>query len=151
MINKEIKIKMKKNYIAGVAKLLDVEEGEVFQVNGGSLEKCFFKFTDGFLYISDNGKDDSWCVANDSILIRLLYGYLSIRKPLWKPTPGEKYYTPTIDCTDLSLLYTSVFWADDRIDKEFYKRGLVFKTKEEAIAMSRRMLAIAITEEREND
>ena len=145
-------MKMKKSYIAGVAKLLGVEEGEVFQVNDdGTLEKCFFKFTDGFLYISDNGKDDSWCVANDSILIRLLYGYLSIHKPLWKPTLGEKYYTPTIDCKDLPFLYTSVFWADDRIDKEFYKRGLVFKTKEEAIAMSRRMLAIAITEEREND
>lgn len=37
-----MKIKIKKNYIAGVAKLLGVEEGEVFQVNGDtSLEKCF--------------------------------------------------------------------------------------------------------------
>ena len=101
-------MKMKKSYIAGVAKLLGVEEGEVFHVNGDTLEKCFFKFTDGFLYISDTGKDDSWCVANDSILIRLLYGYLSIRKPLWKPTLGEKYYTPTIDCTDLSFLYKEI-------------------------------------------
>ena len=143
-------MKMKKNYIAGVAKLLGVEEGEVFQVNDdGTLEKCFFKFTDGFLYISDNGKDDSWCVANDSILIRLLYGYLSIRKPLWKPTLGEKYYTPTIDCKDLPFLYTSVFWADDRIDKEFYKRGLVFKTKEEAVAMAETLLAV-VKEERKN-
>lgn len=145
-----MKIKMKKNYIAGVAKLLGVEEGEVFQVNDdGTLEKCFFKFTDGFLYISDNGKDNSWCVANDSILIRLLYGYLSICKPLWKPTLGEKYYTPTIDCKDLPFLYTSVFWADDRIDKEFYKRGLVFKTKEEAVAMAETLLAV-VKEERKN-
>lgn len=141
---------MKKNYIAGVAKLLGVEEGEVFQVNNdGTLEKCFFKFTGGFLCISDNGKDDSWCIANDSILIRLLYGYLSIRKPLWKPTLGEEYYTPTIDCKDLPFLYTAVFWADDRIDKEFYERGLVCKTKEEAIAMAEKLLAV-VREERKN-
>ena len=43
MINQEMKMKMKKSYIAGVAKLLGVEEGEVFQVNDdGTLEKCFF-------------------------------------------------------------------------------------------------------------
>ena len=48
-------------------------------------------------------------------------------------------------------LYDVIVWDDGIVDKEFYIRGLVFKTKEEAIAMSRRMLAIAITEEREND
>ena len=94
-------MKMKKSYIAGVAKLLGVEEGEVFQVNDDdTLEKCFFKFTDGFLYISDNGKDDSWCVANDSILIRLLYGYLSIRKPLWKPKHYKGYYFISVEFDD---------------------------------------------------
>lgn len=139
---------MKKNYTTEVAKLLGVEEGEVFQVNDGTLGKCFFKFTGGFLCTSDNGEDDSWCIANDSILIRLLYGYISIRKPLWKPTLGEEYYTPTIDCKDL-LLYTTVFWADDRIDKEFYERGLVCKTKEEAIAMAETLLAV-VKEERKN-
>lgn len=139
-----------KDYIAGVAKLLGVEEGEVFQVNNdGTLEKCFFKFTGGFLCISDNGEDGSWCIANDSILIRLLYGYLSIRKPLWKPTLGEEYYTPTIDCKNLPFLYTDGFWADDRIDKEFYERGLVCKTKEEATAMAEKLLAV-VREERKN-
>lgn len=139
-----------KNYIAGVAKLLGVEEGEVFQVNDGTLEKCFFKFADGFLQLSEKGEDDdTWVVANDSILIGLLYGNLSIRKPLWKPVFGEKYYTSTIDRKDLPFLYTAVSWADDRIDKEFYERGLVFKTKEEAIAMAETLLAV-VKEERKN-
>lgn len=145
-----MKIKIKKNYIAGVAKLLGVEEGEVFQVNGDtSLEKCFFMFTDGFLYISDNGKDDSWCVANDSILIRLLYGYLSICKPLWKPAFGDRYYTPSIDHKDSLFLYTADVWTDDKFDKEFYKRGLVFKTREEAIAMTEKLLSVVKRERRD--
>ena len=84
---------MKKNYIAEVAKLLDVEEGEVFQIdNDISLKNYIFKFADGFLQLSEKGEDDdTWVVANDSILIGLLYGNLSIRKLfklfklLWKP------------------------------------------------------------------
>ena len=140
---------MKKNYIADVAKLLGVEEGEVFQVNDGTLEKCFFKFIGGFLCMSDNGKDGSWCIANDSILIRLLYGYLSIHKPLWKPAFGEKYYTPSIDRKDFLFLYTVDSWTDDKYDKEFYKRGLVFKTREEAIAMAEKLLSVTKKERKD--
>lgn len=139
---------MKKNYTTGVAKLLGVEEGEVFQISGDiSLEKCFFMFTDEFLYISDSGKDGSWCVASDSRLTGLIYGYLSIRKPLWKPAFGEKYYTPSIDRKDFLFLYTVDSWTDDKYDKEFYKRGLVFKTREEAIAMAEKLLSL-VKEER---
>ncbi len=142
---------MKKNYIAEVAKLLDVEEGEVFQIgNNISLKNYIFKFADGFLQLSEKGEDDdTWVVANDSILIGLLYGNLSIRKLLWKPAFGEKYYTPSIDRQDFPFLYTAVLWTDHKIDKEFYKRGLVCKTREEATAMAEKLLAV-VREERKN-
>lgn len=141
---------MKMNYIADIAYLLGVKEEEVFQVNNDdSLKNSFFKFADGRLYVSDNIEDGAWIVAADSRLLGLIYGYLSIRKPLWKPVFGEKYYTPTIDRKDLPFLYTAVSWADDRFDKEFYERGLVFKTKEEATAMAEKLLAV-VKEERKS-
>ena len=141
---------MKKNYIEGVAKLLDVEVGEVFQIdNDISLKNYIFKFADGFLQLSEKGEDDdTWVVANDSILIGLLYGNLSIRKLLWKPAFGEKYYTPSIDRKDFPFLYTAILWTDDRFDKKFYERGIVFKTKEEAADMAKKLLAF-VKKERE--
>ena len=100
-------MKMKKSYIAGVAKLLGVEEGEVFQVNDdGTLEKCFFKFTDGFLYISDNGKDDSWCVAKFTTEIQVTeFTFLSLKKEIEQKHAAEFKYDalnnkPSIEITD---------------------------------------------------
>lgn len=102
------------------------------------------------MQLSEKGEDDdTWVVANDSILIGLLYGNLSIRKLLWKPAFGEKYYTPSIDRQDFPFLYTAVLWTDHKIDKEFYKRGLVCKTREEATAMAEKLLAV-VREERKN-
>lgn len=75
-------------------------------------------------------------------------GSLSTHKLFWKPKKRETYYCPNIFGKDL---YNIDVWDDRIVDKEFYVRGLVFKTKEEAIAVSRRMLAIVITEEREID
>lgn len=125
------------NHIAEVARMLGVEIGEVFQIP--PLKCCFFRFTDDFLTQSAKNEDnDDWIIANDSKLRGLLNGRLSIRKLPWKPTKGEKYYVSDIFDRDLWDYY---LWDDDEHDEELYKRGLVFKTKEEAVTAAEKMLA----------
>ena len=139
---------MSKNYINEVGKLLGVEVGEVFQVdNQPSLEGTNFKFSEGFLHLSVKTKDgDNWVVADDSRLLGLLYGTLSIRKIPWKPKDGETYYIPAIGG---EFGYYTVYWFGGNGDKLRYRRGLVFRTKEEAIAMTKKLLAV-VKEKREN-
>ena len=130
------------NHIAGVAKLLGVEAGEVFQIDKDpTLNGCVFRFSNNDLQLSKaNGDNGTWVVANDNRLLGLLYGSLSIRKLPWKPTnEGGRYYTPALDTE--SGCYT-VYWENDDTDKRRYRRGLVFKTREEAIAVSKKMLDI---------
>ena len=132
------------SYMTKVAKMLGVEIGEVFKID--SKPHCLFRFTHKCLQVSVT--PDFWLMGSDDYLRGFLNGSLSIHKLFWKPKKRETYYCPNIFGKDL---YNVSVWDDSIIDKEFYIRGLVFKTKEEAIAMSRRMLAIAIKEEREND
>ena len=135
---------MSKGYMAKVAETLGVEIGEVFKID--SKPHCLFRFTHKCLQVSVT--PGRWLMGSDDYLRGFLNGSLLIRKLFWKPKKRETYYCPNIFGMDL---YDVIVWDDGIVDKEFYIRGLVFKTKEEAIAMSRRMLAIAITEEREND
>ena len=130
--------------MAKVAETLGVEIGEVFKID--SKPHCLFRFTHKCLQVSVT--PGRWLMGSDDYLRGFLNGSLLIRKLFWKPKKRETYYCPNIFGMDL---YDVIVWDDGIVDKEFYIRGLVFKTKEEAIAMSRRMLAIAITEEREND
>lgn len=132
------------SYMTKVAKMLGVEIGEVFKID--SKPHCLFRFTHKCLQVSVT--PDFWLMGSDDYLRGFLNGSLSIHKLFWKPKKREIYYCPNIFGIDL---YNVSVWDDSIVDKEFYIRGLVFKTKEEAIAMSRRMLAIAIKEEREND
>lgn len=127
-----------------VAKMLGVEIGEVFKID--SKPHCLFRFTHKCLQVSVT--PGRWLMGSDDYLRGFLNGSLSIHKLFWKPKKRETYYCSNIFGKDL---YNVNVWDDSIVDKEFYIRGLVFKAKEEAIAMSRRMLAIAIMEEREND
>lgn len=128
------------NHIAKVAQMLGVEIGEVFQIS--PLKYCFFKFTDDFLAQSVKNKDnDDWIIAKDSRLRGLLNGRLSIRKLPWKPTKGEKYYFP--NTSDYKELCDVNLWDNDEFDENLYRQGLVFKTREEAVALTKKMLAVA--------
>lgn len=130
------------NQIAGVAKLFGVEVGEVFQVDGDpSLKDCVFRFSDNDLQLSAaNGDNDAWAVANDSRLLGLLYGHLSIRKLPWKPKMSEEFYIPCVHYVESSMA-TKLHWLGDNAANKFYQLGLVCKTKEEAIALTKKMLA----------
>ena len=132
---------MRNNYMAEVAKLLGVELGESFKLTDdthGDYHR-YYQFTDkkGFETSLDGVK---WKTAAAEVLKDILMGDIRIVKLPWKPKMEEKYYIPSIFDWDF---YKYNFWLNDECDEKYYKRGLVFKTKEEAIKMSKRMLAMA--------
>jgi len=55
----------------------------------------------------------------------------------WKPEIGECFFVPSL----MSLnFYTCYSWDNDSLDNTKFGRGLVFKTKEEAISRAKQML-----------
>jgi hypothetical protein len=57
----------------------------------------------------------------------------------WIPKDGETYYIPDIGTPDL---FFSAAWTNDKYDDLRMSRGIVFKTKEEAIAIAKEILGI---------
>ena len=132
---------MSKNYMAEVAKIFGVELGESFKLTDdthGDYHR-YYQFTDkkGFETSLDGIK---WKTAAAEVLKDILMGDIRIVKLPWKPKMYEKYYIPSIFDWDF---YKYNFWHNDECDEKYYKRWLVFKTKEEAIKMSKKMLAMA--------
>ena len=132
---------MSKNHMAEVAKIFGVELGEYFKLTDdthGDYHQ-YYQFTDkkGFETSLDGVK---WKTAAAEVLKDILMGDIRIVKLPWKPKMDEKYYIPSIFDWDF---YKYNFWLNDECDEKYYKRWLVFKTKEEAIKMSKKMLAMA--------
>ena len=129
------------NHIAEVAQMLGVEIGETFKVTDDTYGayQLYHRFTksNGFETSLDGVK---WKTAAAEVLKDILMGDIRIVKLPWKPKMEEKYYVPNIFDWDF---YKYNFWLNDECDEKYYKRGLVFKTKEEAIEMSKKMLAMA--------
>ena len=140
------------NRMNEIAKLLGVELEEVFKITDDTHDdyQRYLRFTkNAGIEISDDGVE--WEMAGTvigaMILKFLLMGNVRIVKLPWKPKMGERYYVSDIFDRDLFDYY---LWDDDERDEELYKRGLVFKTKEEAIELAQRMLAVA-KESKNND
>ena len=133
------------NHMREIAKMLGMELGEVFQVDAPSLNDYVFRFSDDDLQVSAvNGGNYTWGIINNKTktLLGLLYGNLSIRKLPWKPQKGDSYYIPYIT-PDEKEMYDSYTWLGNSNNTEYCRMGLVCKTKEEAIALTKKMLAVA--------
>ena len=128
---------MNKNHMEEVAKLLGVELEEEFHIKGAPIEWIYELSDDGLIMYNEGQCHGTL----PHLLTGLLTGKNEIVKLPWKPTnKGETYYMPAID--DESGYYT-VDWLNDDSDKLRYHRGLVCRTKEEAIALAKEMLAVA--------
>lgn len=120
------------NYTEEVAMLLGVKLGEEFRL----------KEKEGRYRISERGVEcfgrhsQTWQplqVSLDSILT----GEYTIKRK-WKPQEGEMYYFPDFGTDSLG---SCLCWLGTETDKNLYNRGLVFQTREDAIAMAKRVLA----------
>lgn len=140
---------MSKNYMAEVAALLGVEPGQSFKISDDTygIRQSYYRLTEeNGCEVSDD--NTSWVTVSAEVLKWLIMGDVRISKLPWKPINGEKYYIPYISINKENM-YEKYHWAGDRTDEAFYEQGIVFKTKEEALAMSEKILAF-VKEEREN-
>lgn len=139
------------NYMREIAALLGVELGDIFKVaniNNNIKNENYFRLTKKGLEIS-RGSDHWWRGTAPSILEGLMRGEYKIITSPWKPKIDEVYYIPRIHPND-SFMWTSVTWEDNKGDNKLYQLGLVCKTREEAAAMTKKMITM-IQEEKKNE
>ena len=115
-----------------MCKELGVEVGEEWLGNDGDKYK-----------ITKNGELQCWFnvarvwnTLDNEWYRRLLTGEL---KPVWKPMIGTVYYVPRISDT---FRYDFYRWKDNDVDNWFLRNNLIFKTEEEAIEFTNKMLEV---------
>ena len=114
---------MAKNYIQDVAKMLGVELGEEFKIDGSNL---IYKFFENGLYFRCI---EGWSPTKYEFL-DLITGKLEIVKLPWQPKYDEKYYLPGLKFTKV----LSAFWNNTVADFAYKETGMVFRTAEECEA-----------------
>ena len=129
------------NHIAEVAQVLGVEIGESFKIADDAFGEWpkYYRFNENVcLEVSDDGV--KWKEMDDEVVLEcLLLDEVRIIKLLWKPTVHDEYYYPSPSNRDL---WGCGIWVNNNDDIRRLKHGLVFKTKEEAVAAAEKMLAV---------
>ena len=126
-----------------VAKMFGVELRETFKIADdifGEHPK-YYRFAENVCL--EASKDGGyWETADAGVLEDILIGDVRIIKLPWKPREGEKYYVPRIAIRPYDRHYC-YYWDNSGVDIKRYDMGLVCKTKEEAIALTEKMLVVA--------
>ena len=125
--------------MTSVAELLGVEFDKEFKIKEVS-RSYSYKFSDRglLLYIRDkDGRLTSSCDAKPKTLEYLLTGKYTINMP-WKPAENEIYFIP---CFDSPEMVCWDIWSNNKTNISMYNLGIVCKTKENAIAIAKKMLA----------
>lgn len=115
---------MAKNYMQDVARMLGVELGEEFKLDGRETK---YKFTENGLYFYAS---DGWWQCSSVLLPRILRGNVEIVKVPWQPKGGDEYYYPACNFKDVF----STNWTYSVVDFAYKEAGLIFKTYEECEA-----------------
>ena len=142
---------MRNNYMAEVAKLLGVELGESFKITSDTQGdypgdyQNYYRFTENNCFETSYDGDE-WKTTIAAVLLKhILMGDIRIIKLPWKPREGEKYYVPRIAIRPYDRHYC-YYWDNSGVDIKRYDMGIVCKTPEEAIALTKKML-VAINEQ----
>ena len=123
---------MAKNLIPEIAKMLGVEMGEEFKIEG--YKGLIYQFTDDELIArSENETEAAYTTANMT-LVSLLRGTAKIVKMPWKPKREGTFWTFCINNDDDLLEVDWYVWHEDVDDLARLKAGWVYRTKEEAYA-----------------
>lgn len=114
---------MAKNYMQDVARMLGVELGEEFKIDGSN---SIYKFFENELCFQCGG---AWLRA-DNILIDLIKGAWELVKLPWQPGLCDAYYYPnhTFRSVEGNL------WNNSAIDFALKEAGMIFRTAEECEA-----------------
>ena len=114
---------MAKNYMADVAKMLGVELGEEFKIDGSNL---IYKFFENGLYLRCI---EGWLPAKYQFL-DLIKGELEIVRLPWQPKNGDRYYFPG----DGFTITSRAIWCDLTLEYALKEAGMIFRTAEECEA-----------------
>ena len=114
---------MSKNLIPEIAKMLGVELGEEFKVEGDN--RTYWFDLDG-LHSGEYVVEDE----DDAMLHDLLCGEVEIVKLPWKPKKGEDYYT--FGGSDGIWRVSQQHWTCHPFDLAVLAKGWAFHTREEA-------------------
>ena len=132
---------MSKNHMAEVAKIFGVELGESFKITSDTrgVYQNYYRFSENNCFeTSYDGV--KWKMTTAAVLLKyILMGDIRIVKLPWKPREGEKYYVPRIAIRPYDRHYC-YYWDNSGVDIKRYDMGIVCKTPEEAIALTKKML-----------
>lgn len=130
------------NYMKDVAELLGIELNSPFKVVGAisndQITSNYCRLTEWGIQYLDN--DGCWkCGFASSLLEGLIIGTIAIDGIPRMPREGAYYYIPDISAESK---YTRYVWHKNEVDMEHYHLGIVCASKEEAIALAKKMLAV---------
>lgn len=126
------------NHMEEVAKMFGLELEEHFHITKKSYENTIYKFTKDGVAFYDN-KLRTW-YESVGALAGILTGEAEVVKLTWKPKDNEYYFIPEITTPEM---FGYLKWTNDCVDNHMYKHGLICRTKEEAIVLTEKMLAVA--------
>ena len=118
---------MAKNLIPKICKMLGVELGEEFKIEGDN--RTYWFDLDG-LHSGEYVAEDE----DDAMLHDLLCGEVEIVKLPWKPKQDETFYTFGIHATENKWVVVSVKWWDNVKNLALYKIGWIYRSQAEAEA-----------------
>ena len=118
---------MAKNLMYEICKMLGVELGEEFKIDGDN--RTYWFDLDG-LHSGEYVAEDE----DDAMLHDLLCGEVEIVKLPWKPKQDETFYTFGIHATETKWVVVSVKWWDNVKNLALYKIGWVYRSQAEAEA-----------------
>lgn len=118
---------MSKNLIPEICKMLGVELGEEFKIEGDN--RTYWFDLDG-LHSGEYVAEDE----DDVMLHDLLCGDIEIVKLPWKPKKDETFYTFGIHATETKWVVVSAKWWDNVKNLALYKIGWIYRSQAEAEA-----------------
>lgn len=123
---------MSKNLIPEIVKMLGLQLGEEFKVEG--YDELTYRFAgDGLKLTYDNNIELS-DIACKAAFTALLAGKDEIIKLPWKPKQDETFYTFGIHATENKWVVVSVKWWDNVKNLALYKIGWIYRSQAEAEA-----------------
>lgn len=118
---------MAKNLMPEIAKLLGVELGEKFIIQNADRKETVVLAMDGFHVIQPN---DVLGPDHGKLLSKVLQGLYEVKKIPWEPKYKEEYFHPHISRKEVSIEQ----WTDETFDYAMKALGMIYRTREEAMA-----------------
>ena len=119
---------MAKNLIPEIARMLGVELGEEFKVEGVA-DKTYKFIIDELIVCGEKNANHGYVSAN-MMLVSLAKGDANLIKLPWKPKKGDAYYT--FEVFRGKWVVRSLWWTGAPCNYALLDKGWVFRTKEEA-------------------